>query len=146
MTSSKCPLCSQQSCPVSASLRFDEDWFADLDDFLSDPEFHHRLWRLFANSETKAELGPDVVKYETKLDRCQQLADKWPQIEAQIEASRHEHSKFWGFPEVDIPLLNTNPSNDQADVVGKVEELGRKLEARMAAVRKKRNAGEVTIK
>lgn len=99
MTSSsrKCSFCDKQSCPYRETFCFDEDYLADRNDFLINPAFHIKLWKLFNNPPMKADLGPDVAKYEVNLARCQRIIDKRQEIETEKEANTLKYFRERGY-------------------------------------------------
>src|SRR5271168_3703142 len=109
------PWCPSFPCQHS-SFSTDEDYLADTDDLFKRENHWVKVWSLFRNRDN---LPPKVLKkYSAKLDRCQRVTDKRPQIREEIRANRR---MFLGLPEPGKVILNKE-QREQWERAGNREE------------------------
>ena len=101
----KCPLCKEQPCRHSDSLCSDKDYLTDLDDSRTDHDLWLKLWAIHGHPSEGADLGPDIAKYQDKLDRCQRITDKRKQIEAEKDANMLRLFRSFGYSGPDFSEL-----------------------------------------
>ena len=102
-----CPpwdICSSSPCKHSL-FSTDEDYLADMEDELTDPELRRKVWSLFHQPENLS--AEDSEKYSAKLARCQRLTVKRKQIRAEIRANKDKFMEECGLPPPKRVVLST---------------------------------------
>ena len=110
------PWCASFPCQHSI-FSTDEDYLAHMDDYVKRHNHWVKVWSLFLNREN---LSTKVLKkYSAKLDRCQRVTDKRPQINEEIQANIR---MFLGLPEPEKVILNKEQL-EQLERAGNREEI-----------------------
>jgi hypothetical protein len=74
----------------------------DMEDKCTDREFHRQLWLLFRFPTRRTYLSlEELMPFYAKFDRCQRIRNKFPQIWAEVKASRDRMIQERGFPPMD---------------------------------------------
>ena len=102
-----CPRCKNKPCRHSTYLCFDEDYVANLDDFVDDRDLYLRIWRCYNHPSERSALGLDDPKYQGSLDRCQRIVDKREKIDTEIQANIFQSFRAIGYTGPDLTDIPT---------------------------------------